>query len=1138
MRLNRICFVLVLLLALGGKAFAQGGSTGTILGLVSDSTGAVIPNAKVTITNTATGTATTVVSTAAGDFTVPNLIPGVYQATAEAAGFSKQVVHAITLVVAQSARINLVLKPGAASEVIEVNATAVELDTDNAAISQLVSEKQVEDLPLNGRNFMDLLFIGSGAVENGSEQGTMRAGKGEGISIDGSRPESNSYLLDGILNTDQALNTPSVVLSVDAIEQFKVLSETYSAQYGLGANQISVVSKSGTNSLHGSVFEFNRNDAFDAKNYFQGTSANPKLRQNQFGFVADGPVWLPKIYNGKDKSFWMANYEGWRITQGLAASFLNVPTTDNLAGNFATAVIDPETGEPFAGGNGFTSIIPAARFSRLAKVTIGLPGVIPAPNCTSGCQGYNYRVASSQTLTTNQQTYRVDQNLGKYGRLFGRGTYAKYISSTINSPSGAVGANNFQEVDANWAVGHTISIGEHIVNQFTLGNLDAFSVQYGGSVSQATQDSLGFTGVFTDQSALQRNYATVSFANSNGEALGNFGAAGNAYTYSDNPMWQYSDALTYIHGAHTLTIGADYKKWSLYRDLADNFLGQYTFADSRATGNQVADFLLGTYSGASAFVPGPFSVAGKAGNLHNYQFSYFAGYLQDDWKVDSKLTLNLGLRWDLRPVPTEAANHMGWLDSSNPLGGMCIADQKLTTDGIAPAGNGFYRYCGTNHPGKSELSDFAPRVGGAYRINSKTVARAGFGVFWDGVEGREIDDSGDIYPYVSRQNLSQNGGQVSYASTDSLWPALDTVSPITGGPSGPNSFIAVIISDKPKNPYVEQWSLSLEREFTPGTTLEINYVGNLGNRLLARQNINQALPMSDPTACSVTPTPAQCTAVARRPYQNFSTYLNSSWIGYSNYNGLNLKFEHRAKDLAITTVYTFAKSLDSKSTAAGAGSEAAGWQGFLNNHNPAADYGRSDFNVGQRFVTSFLYDLPFGHGKKFVNTSSKVLDEVVGGWEATGIVTFQQGFPLTIQANDKLGLLDSFGVNRADQVGSPKNLKWSTTTKYIASNAALFADPSVNTFGNSARNIANMPGIENFNLGFYKNFTFTERAKFQMRFESFNTFNHAQFNPDPSTPAFAGGGSTVQNNVDSSNFGQITAAAPGRILQISGKFSF
>ena len=296
--------------------------------------------------------------------------------------------------------------------------------------------------------------------------------------------------------------------------------------------------------------------------------------------------------------------------------------------------------------------------------------------------------------------------------------------------------------------------------------------------------------------------------------------------------------------------------------------------------------------------------------------------------------------------------------------------------------------------------------------------------------------------------------------------------------------------------------------------------------------------MSDPAGCAVTPTPAQCTAVARRPYQNFSTYLNSSWIGYSNYNGLNLKFEHRAKDLAVTTVYTFAKSLDSKSTAAGAGSEAAGWQGFLNNHNPAADYGRSDFNVGQRFVTSFLYDLPFGHGKKFVNTSSKILDQVVGGWEATGIVTFQQGFPLTIQANDKLGLLDSYGVNRADQIGSPKNLKWATSTKYVGANSALFADPAVNTFGNSARNIANMPGIQNFNLGFYKNFDFAEHAKFQMRFESFNTFNHPQFNPDPSTPAFAGGGSTVQNSIDSSNFGQITAAAPGRILQISGKFSF
>jgi hypothetical protein len=467
----------------------------------------------------------------------------------------------------------------------------------------------------------------------------------------------------------------------------------------------------------------------------------------------------------------------------------------------------------------------------------------------------------------------------------------------------------------------------------------------------------------------------------------------NDYKYSDNPMCQFNDNLSYVHGAHTATVGFDIKKWHLYRDLANDFLGEYNFA-GYATGNEFADFLLGTYNTAAGFVPGPFSLPGKAGNLHDYRFSYGAAFLQDDWKVNSNLTLNLGLRWDLRPVPTEAHNRMGWLDTTNAAGGMCISDKALTTDAIAPPGNGFYRDCGRSNPAPNELGDFAPRVGGAYRISDKTVARAGFGMFWDGMEGREIDDSGDIYPYVSRQRLTQNVGQTSYQSSDQLWPSFQTVSPIVGGPNGPKSFIAVIISEKPKNPYVQQWSASIERELSRGTTLEVNYVGNRGSRLLARNNINQAYPLADPSACNVTPLPANCAVTARRPFSNFATYLDSIWTGYSNYNGLNVKVDHRDNNILLSAVYTWAKSLDDKSSAASAGAAATGWQGFLNNHNPALDYGRSDFNVGQRFVASFVYNLPVGRGKQFANNSNRLVDAVIGGWETTGIVTLQQGFPM------------------------------------------------------------------------------------------------------------------------------------------------
>ncbi len=1141
----------VLFILAVGRLVAQTGGTGSILGSVTDSTGAVIPKATVVVTNVATGVKSTTITTSAGDYTVLSLIPGRYSVLAQVPGFDTQQVTGVTLVVAQQARVNLVLKPGNVSETVTATANSVQLDTDNAAISQVVSSQQVTQLPLNGRSFIDLLFIGAGAVVTGGEQ-SGHPGAGDAISINGSRPESNSYLLDGILNTDQTVNVPSTVLSIDAIEQFKVLSATYSAQYGLGANQISVVSRSGTNQFHGSVFEFLRNNALDAKNYFQGTTSNPELRQNQFGFVVAGPVWIPKLYNGRDKTFFMANYEGWRIIEGGSTGYTQVPTPAELAGNFSTPITDPTTGMPFPGGNGYASIIPASRFSRLANVTLA-NGMIPAPNC-SGCGGNvknNYTYSTSGTLTTNQQTYRIDQDLRKWGRVFGRGSYSTYNTfGTGGTVSGAFGGTGAAEINTNWAVGHTINIGPHMVNQFIMGVMDSYLVNYGQTVSASLLASLGFTGIFTDLSAEQRSYPTITFGNQNGENIGTFGGANNAYTYSDNPMWQFSDALSYIHGAHTFTVGADYKRWTLYRDNADNFTGEYTFNDGTATGSQVGDFLLGAYGAANGFLPGPFSQPGYAGNLHDYKFSYFATFLQDDWKATPKLTLNLGLRWDLRPVPYDAHNRFSWLDTTNPLGGMCIADPALVTDGIAPPGNGFYRYCGSNRPGSNEYNNFAPRLGAAYRLNPKTVVRGGFGLFWDGIEGREIDDSGDVYPYVSRQNLVQNSGLTSYQTTDQLWPVFDTITPVTGGPNGPNTFIAVIISEKPTNPFVDQWSLSVERELATNTTLEVNYVGNKGNRLLARQNINQALPLTDPSACFVDPEPASCQPTARRPYPNFVTYINSSWIGYSNYNSLNITLQHRSSQFALTSVYTWAKDLDNKSTAASAGSEAQGWNGFLNNHDPQLDYGRSDFNVGQRFVTSFVYDLPVGRGKRFANQVNPVVNALIGGWESTGIVTFQQGFPTSIQCYDYgvasnnptyyiSGLLDiatGDGINRCDQVGDAKTLKWTHNSADFPKNQALFQHSEAGTFGNSQRNVVNMPGIENWVLGLYKNTAITERATFQLRFEAFNVFNHPQFNPDPGL--LPGGGTTVNDVWDTGQLGLIGGAAPPRILQIGGKLVF
>src|SRR5213080_4012527 len=333
MKLRSLLLCVLFIMGTAGQVYGQGGGSGTILGTVTDTTGGVIANAKVDVTNIATGVVIHTQTSSTGDYTFPYLNPANYKVTVTASGFQKSISNEFTLAVDQQARVNIMLKPGAVTEILEVQASAIALDTDNSAVSSLITQKQVEELPLNGRNFVQLLLLGEGAVTVGGEQGTMRQGQGNAISINGGRPESNNYTLDGLVNTDTSLNTPAVILSQDAIQEFKVASETYSAEYGYSANQVNIISKSGTNQLHGSAFEFLRNDALDARAPFQATI--PKLRQNQFGFVVGGPVYIPKVYDGRNKTFFLANYEGWRISSGIN-QFFNAPSPVWLTGNFSS----------------------------------------------------------------------------------------------------------------------------------------------------------------------------------------------------------------------------------------------------------------------------------------------------------------------------------------------------------------------------------------------------------------------------------------------------------------------------------------------------------------------------------------------------------------------------------------------------------------------------------------------------------------------------------------------------------------------------------------------------------------------------------------------------------------------------------
>ena len=1193
MRIIRIALCVTVLLLVSGRLFAQ--ATGTILGTVTDASGAIVANAKVTVTNTSTNTDFKTVTSSSGDFNAPSLNPGPYKVSVEAPGFEKFVTSGIVLTVNQKVRVDAALRPGAVTETVEASAQAVTLNTDSAELANLVSQQQVESLPLNGRNFMQLLLIGEGAVTVGGEQGTMRQGEGNAISVNGGRPEGNNYTLDGLVNTDAALVTPAVILSQDAIQEFKVSSGTYSADLGFSATQINIVSKGGTNKPHGSVFWYDRNDAFDAKpfptanDYISDTpTANPVLRQNQFGFVASGPVFIPKLYDGRNKTFFMVNYEGWRISNGsrqvtsmpnpailtgdFSAETYKAPSGSGLPGGLLPAYgtadctklltlgyncmpVNPMTGLPFPGNMVPTSM----QTGNVGQVAVK-NGFWQKPTIANAPEGsVNYIKNVGFPLHQNQQTYRGDQNLGRLGSVFFRYTDANYTNQgSYNSGDLLHGYEIYLQKQTSWTVSHTVNFGTSSVNNFRFGHLTANAPQGGPPISADAVSQLALAGTFKTFSAMQQTWPNVGLS-----TFASGGGSVNSYSGSDGPTWEFADSFTTIHGRHTLGFGVDYRRWHLIRNLDDDFYGDWGFSGATVqangvgctnptglcgTGNAVADMLLGYYNNVGGFVPGPLSPTNTAGNPQDHVFGYFAPYVMDDWKVSQKLTLSLGLRWDFRPAPYEASNHFFWLDTKNPNGGLCYADPKLTTNGVAPGGDAtsgpILRYCGSvPHPGPK--TPFAPRLGINYRLTQKTVFRGGYGIFYDSAEGREIDDSADIYPYSVRNSLNTTTNASAPKLSNNMFPVYDTLGPF---PASTLTFIAVIESENPLNPYVQSWTAGVERELARNTTLDVNYIGTHAVHLLDRRNIAQPYQIPDASLafCQqqvngtyINLNVAPCSNKSRLPYQNFTNfYINSDWHGYSHYNALNFKLNHSAHNLATTVVYSWANSKDDKSAAAGVGATGAGYQGFMDNHRPQLDYGLSDFDVNQRFVSSYVYDLPFGRGKKFGGGINRVANLLVGGWETTGIATFQAGFPYSITASDVNGVLNSQFM-RANKVAGC-NIHSNLTAVLQRINFNCFSQPALGVYGNTPRNWLRQPGINNWDMGLGKDFQISERVNFSLTGDFFNAWNHHQYaiGTGALIGSGAGGGSAIDNGVGSTTAGQITNASAARIIQLSGKLTF
>ncbi len=1139
MRSWRRAFAVVLSAAcLAAPAVAQN-TTGTITGRIADTSGAVVSGASVLVRNTATGEARALTTGAAGDFTATLLLPGTYSVTAQRDGFKTEIRTGITLQVDQTVRVDMNLAVGSTTEQVEVNANALTLDTDSATIGQVVDRKQVSELPLNGRNFVNLLFLEPGAVETGGEQSTYRYGVGDAISIGGGISASNSFLLDGTTITDTAYDTPAFAISVDAVEEFKTQEKNYTAEYGFGANQVNLSTRAGTNTFHGSGFEFIRNTAVDARDWFN-TVPNPvaPLKQNQFGYSLGGPVWIPHVYNGKDRTFFFANYEGQRIrSQQTENGFM--PTSAELQGVFQLStitsnpnnptIVDPLTGLPFPQNSSGAYVIPSSRISRLGQLAASK--LFATPNVT-GNPAYNYTVNAPNNVNEDQQTYRIDQILGAKDSMFGRATVSSVF---VVLPSLVVYSQQQQNQQTrNYQVTETHVFTPNLLNQARIGYLEAQVLRLGYVASSADASSLGLVNTFQMPDA---DYPVITLstglsltaAGSATQTLSGVGGPANLPTGSLQPAWDLSDSVSWTHGKHSLGFGFVYRDVVLDRQSTVNPLGNYTF-NGTLSHNQIADLLLGYAATAQAAQPGPISDVQTGNDIHLH-FKYMAPYVADDWKVTPKLTLNLGMRYDFQTVPYEEQNHLAWFDPSG-AGYLYMANQYVAQN----YGGSLYIYNGMRGPGPAQKEVFAPRFGFAYRPFDKgtTVVRGGYGIYYDAFETNEFVSSTAVYPFAPTQVYTSTPGTGVIYNTNNLFPPL-TVGAVTTATFA--SSLLQIAAPKKINPYAEDFSFGIEQQFGPKTIFTAEYAGNVARHLNIRTNVNQPTQCIPANGCDPTNPANQSLAgrVARRPFKDFGQMILEDWSGFSNYNALDVKLQRRSHDITGTVGYSWSKMMDIKSAAAAVTGDAGGPYGFQNFHCRACDYARSDYDVGNRIVANVVYNLPFGTNEKFGANASPVVRALISGYQLNAIGSVQGGFPFSLAASDACNGCNEATGERANVVGNPRPSGFVKNVHHWF-NPAAFAEPPAGYFGNSERNLLRGPGIQALDSSIFKTTRF-EHVELQLRFESFNVLNHPQF-ADPNASVTVLQGAALPANYALGTISATNSKVPHRENQAAVRLTF
>jgi len=1143
-------------------------TAGTISGHVADMTGAVIPGAVVTLTNVGTDTSRSTVTTGAGDYTFPDVPPAIYKVQVTHAGFKTATSESLQLLVQQALRQDFTMSVGSVTATVTVEATGALLQVENASLGTVIENKAVNELPLNGRNYLSLVALSSNAntLSPFAGQAGSRLGGDRGsqsISVGGQRIMWDYYTLDGVINTDPDFVTYVGLPSLDGIQEFKVQTGVYPAEFGHEATQVNVVSKSGTNAYHGSMYDFIRNNTADAyPTYYWPYNTQPRAKLNpykwnDYGFELDGAIRIPKIYDGRNKFFFMVDDE-WRKIRTIGQGFATVPSPAIAGGDFggfttaagaAVTIYDPATGD--ANGLGKTPFpnnkIPPGRIASQSTALLKYLGTSTQPFYSGGKVTTNYTYATKAPQNRQGLTVRGDyiqSQKSQYAFRYSSGNEDITSTGLLGAGSKII-TNYYQYMGSN-----TWTFTPTIVNEARFGYSHFFNSL--GLLSAYTNDVVDAVGIPNLKGGAPSTWGIPDLSFSSGptgttpaiwQEIGDIGGDG-PYVVTD-PTWQIVDNVSWVKGKHSFRFGFEYSRQT-FNQLGNQFSRGQFFTKPLATafsngtslsgGDAMADFLLGDLYQ---------SVVAVAVANANYVRNVQAYYADDTYKLRPNLTISAGLRYELTPpwndtfgnnftvalpVMAKLADTAStYAQSQWPFyvrQGNCTPAnvyQGLSIQWTASSqGLGSPPVCSNGTMPNGPLLDthylnFAPRLAISYSPKPTLVVRIGYGIFYS-------QDIGNAYFDMAR-NIA---GRVTYTNTNSTAPYGNSsltwanAAPPSGGaivnlPASTNAFVDAL---EHKTTYTEQYLLNIQKQIGQDWSFELGYQGSESHHLYGFINANVANPYGYTNGGTVT------SVASRTPFANMGAIQFVHDWANSNYNALSVKATRRwSNGLNVIASYTRGKSLDDTSGIRVQGNDELFPQ---NHHCISCEYGPSAFDIRNRFVVSALYDLPIGPGK-LVAVNNKGLNAVIGGWQIGGIFTHQTGAVGTVlDGFDNSAIANSGGnFDRPNPTGTSPYLAGTSRSLSTWLTKAAYTPAAAGYFGTLHRGTIVGPGFTNLDASLHKvfNMPYNEKHQLAIRFEAFNSLNHPNWNNPTLT-------------YNSSTFGRITSTGSTRQLQLAAKYQF